>query len=390
VIRRKPQGSVMVAVFWIAAVVLVAVAGGLLLIPSRHADHEADGQTTRVTQGTDDDKATQAAAPEEEDALRRPDRREAVGSEAGRVEVKNGFTVLQLAPDVQEHSGLQIEELKAVNFAPEIQAFARVVDLQPLLSDRARFTASQSQADVARATLAAAKAEYDRLASLHKEEGDIATKRIQQAEAEWKRNQAELRRFEADTAAVRDEIRQQWGDVLTGWALDGNAAEFDRLLRHQDTLLLVTMPPGQSLPPGTETVQVALGGERANALPASYVSPAPGTDPTVQGETYYFRTEARGLRAGMRADVWVPQAKNGGAGVIVPQSAVVWALGQAWAYVKLDAAHFVRRPIPTAVEAPGGWFVSDTVKPGDFIVTSGAQMLYAEEFRWQIRDEDEN
>jgi len=120
------------------------------------------------------------------------------------------------------------------------------------------------------------------------------------------------------------------------------------------------------------------------------VSPAPTTDPVVQGETYFFRSAASALRAGMRVDVWIDQAKNAATGVIVPQSAVVWALGQAWAYVQLDTMHFVRRPVSTATEAPGGWFVADTIKPGDSVVVAGAQMLYAEEFRSQSHDEDNN
>jgi hypothetical protein len=272
---------------------------------------------------------------------------------------------------------------------PEVAAFGRVIDIQPLLAQRARYTAAQGEAEVARATLPAAKSEYDRLSALRKEEGDVATKRIQQAEGEWRRDQAELRRFESEMAAVRDETRQQWGQILTGWALDGTGGEFDRLIEHQDALILVTLPAGRTLPPGTETVQVARGGDRANAIAANLISPAPVADPMVQGETYFFRTAA-GLRAAMRLDVWIGSADGAASGVVVPQSAVVWALGQAWAYVQLYETHFVRRPVSTKTEVPGGWFVDDTVKPGETIVTAGAQMLYAEEFRWQIRDEDEN
>ena len=90
----------------------------------------------------------------------------------------------------------------------------------------------------------------------------------------------------------------------------------------------------------------------------------------------------------MRLDVWIGESKTAESGVIVPQSAVIWALGQAWAYVKTDDEHFVRRQVPTGTTAPGGWFVADSIKPGDAIVVAGAQTLYAEEFRWQIRNED--
>ena len=51
-------------------------------------------------------------------------------------------------------------------------------------------------------------------------------------------------------------------------------------------------------------------------------------------------------------------ALGGGAreGVLVPEAAVVWHGGGAWAYVKEDNDTFVRRPVDTSHEASGGWF----------------------------------
>ena len=392
---RKPMGPILRGGLWTGAVLLVAIFAAMLLFPMdrdlMNDPRHHPVSTADADDGAKDGSDAKTAEPEtHEDAIRRAGRTEAVGSDASRLEVVGGNTVLRLDPQTQERSGLKSEVLEAANISPGIAAFARVIDIQPLLAQRARYTAAQTQADVARTTLAAAKNEYDRLEGLNKQEGDIATKRIQQAEADWKRNQAELRGYETQTVSIRDETRQQWGQVLSGWALDASSPEFERLLKHQDALLLVTLPPGQTLPPETDTVQIATGGDRAHAAPAAYVSPAPTTDPVVQGETHYFRSAATGLRAGMRVDVWIKQAKNAALGVVVPQSAVVWALGQAWAYIRIDSMHFVRRPVSTATEAPGGWFVTDTIKPGDSVVVAGAQMLYAEEFRWQIRDEDNN
>ena len=178
--------------------------------------------------------------------------------------------------------------------------------------------------------------------------------------------------------------------ALASWALAGSSPEFERLLSHDDVLLLVTLPPGNSLPPGVTTVLTAKGGDRNRAVEATYISPAPTTDPVVQGETHFFRTKADGLRSGMRLDVWAKQSQTPEAGVIVPEDAVVWALGQAWTYVQIDKQHFARRAISTDTQAPGGFFVSDAVKPGDSVVVAGAQILYAEEFRWQIRNEDDD
>jgi len=65
----------------------------------------------------------------------------------------------------------------------------------------------------------------------------------------------------------------------------------------------------------------------------------------------------------------------------------VWATGKAWAYVQIDDQHFARRAVPTAIEAPGGWFVRQALRPGERVVVTGVQTLFAEEFRWRIRNE---
>ncbi|MGB8275627.1 MAG: efflux RND transporter periplasmic adaptor subunit [Alphaproteobacteria bacterium] len=308
--------------------------------------------------------------------------------EGPRVEVVGGRPAIRIDESTQERIGIETVTLKPVTFSPEIASFGRVLDLQPLLAQRARYSTARYQGDVVRATLSAAKREFDRLTKLHRDEGDIATKRLQEGEAEVARQEAELRRFDAEMASVRDETRQQWGEVLTRWALDKSSPEFERLLARQDVLLLVTLPAGETLPSETAQVFVARGGDRAQAKPAQYVSPAPGTDPVTQGETHYFRTAADGLRNEMRLDVWIARAATRETGVVVPPSSIVWATGQAWAYVQIDGEHFVRQPVATGEEAPGGWFVRDGLRPGDRLVSAGAQMLFAEEFRWQIRDED--
>jgi hypothetical protein len=307
-----------------------------------------------------------------------------------RIEIVDGVPTVRLETWTQARSGVEITVLQAVSFSPEISAFGRVVDLHSLLDLRGRHTVARHEADVIAAALSASKREYERLLALTKEEGLIATKRLQQAEADVSRDEARLRLARAEIRVIRDQCRQEWGPELTAWALDGKSEAFDDLLSRQEVLLLVTLPAGAALPEGTGAVLVARDGDRGNAREARYVAPAPYADPVIQGETYFFRTAAGRLRSDMRVDVWIEQPALSATGVIVPQSAVVWAAGQAWAYVRVDDEHFARRAIPTGVEGPGGWFVADAVRSGERLVVAGAQMLYAEEFRWQIRDEDKD
>ena len=307
-----------------------------------------------------------------------------------RVEIVDGVPTVRLDASAQERSGIATVTAREVTYAPEMPAFGRVVDLQPLLALRARYQAARYGGDITRAALAVSRQEYERFQALYRDDRNIATKRLQRAEADWKRDEAELRRIEAEMRSIREQARQEWGAAVAKLALGGDKGILKRLLEREDVLLLVTLPVGAALPKGTEVVHFARDGNREGARAALYVSPAPYTDPVIQGETYFFRTQSVGLRSDMRVDVWIDRSELRARGVIVPPAAVVWATGQAWAYVKIDPEHFARRAIPTGMEAPGGWFVRDAVRPGERVVVAGAQMLFAEEFRWRIRDEDED
>ena len=92
----------------------------------------------------------------------------------------------------------------------------------------------------------------------------------------------------------------------------------------------------------------------------------------------------------MRAEARIVSADASTIGVLVPDSAVVWALGEAWAYLALDDSHFARIGVDTDIELADGWFVTDGIAPGEKIVVTGAQTLYAEEFRWQVFEEDDD
>ncbi len=75
-------------------------------------------------------------------------------------------------------------------------------------------------------------------------------------------------------------------------------------------------------------------------------------------------------------------------GVVIPDSAVVWLDGRAWAYVQKDRERFIRQEVVTNHPGGKGWFVTKNFQAGDYVVVQGAQLLLSEEFRAQIHIED--
>jgi hypothetical protein len=280
--------------------------------------------------------------------------------------------------------------LAAVTQHAEKAAYGEVVDIQPLLERRAAYNQMLADRRVAVATLEASRQDYERLRTLREQQRYVSEQDLVVAKAKWEGDVARADGIDAQLRDLRGQLAQSWGPRLTAWALDGGSDIFERLVAREQVLILVSLPAGDALPAGDDHIYVGRDGDRARYVRADVVSAAPATDPSFQGETWYFRADAGALRTGMRVDAAVPAGNATTAGVSVPVSAIVWQGGVPCAYVQLDDERFIRRTLSAYVESGGTWFVRDVLKPGDRVVVTGAQMLLSEELRWQIPEEHDD
>lgn len=91
----------------------------------------------------------------------------------------------------------------------------------------------------------------------------------------------------------------------------------------------------------------------------------------------------------MRVTAWLPQQSKT-SGVNIPDSALLWHLGQTFVYLQTEPHTFTRHTIIKPIKSPTGFFVQDPHLVGKKIVVTGAQTLLSEEFRSQIPDEDDD
>jgi hypothetical protein len=321
-----------------------------------------------------------AAVDEDADEEATPARRELVG----------GMPVVRLDAEVQRRSGIETTVLEAVTRSAERAAYGEVVDIQPLLERRAAYNQMLADRRIAAATLEASRQEFERLRTMREQQRYVSEQDLVVAKAKWEGDVARADGVDAQLRDLRGQLAQSWGPQLTAWALDGGSDAFERLVAREEVLILVSLPAGDALPEGGDHIYVGRDHDRARYVRADLVSTAPVTDPSFQGETWYFRADAGSLRTGMRVDAAVPAGDETTVGVSVPVNAIVWQGGAPCVYVQLDDERFVRRPLSAYVESGEAWFVSEALKPGDRIVVTGAQMLLSEEQRWQIPEEHDD
>jgi hypothetical protein len=132
----------------------------------------------------------------------------------------------------------------------------------------------------------------------------------------------------------------------------------------------------------TAPVRIDVASNSNQRFPAYLVSPSAQSDPAVQGNAFIYRTSAP-LAVGTNVIAYLPTSSQTTQGVVIPANAIVWYGGQPWTYVRMGANRFGRYPVPEQFPMNGGFFANRGFKPGEQIVTGGAQLLLSEELRPQ-------
>ncbi len=301
-----------------------------------------------------------------------------------------GFATVSVTTESQKATGLTTASLQGARGEATADVYGVVVDLQPLFDARGRYLVAVAEARGLRAVADNSHEEYDRVRKLYEDERNISERAMQAARAQWQSDEARVAAMQRSAGALYDAMRTMWGASVSDWAADPESARFDALTSQREMLVQVTLPFDLQGRAGRAPLTLAPVSSRGEQRAARFVSASPFTDATLPGATYFYVVSGEGLRAGMRL---VGSLSLGGAtreGVFVPESAVVWHGGSAWAYVKEDADTFVRRPVDTSHEMPGGWFTAAGFEAGEEVVVRGAQLLLSEELKFQIRNENED
>lgn len=296
----------------------------------------------------------------------------------------------------QQRGGIVTEALEAVSLRQELRAYATVLEPAGLLALAGDFASAKARLQKARANLEASGQQYNRARALNAEGKNISDKALQAAEAAWQSDRIEASASEEALRVAQDAVRQQWGEVITGWLVQG-ATALGRLLRQEDLLVQISLPPDErinekinnltSWPPTSAWVRTP----RGVLLSVALVSPAPRADVRIQGMSYFYRASAgnKGLLPGMDVEAYLPAGPEA-RGFVIPLSAVLWRQGDAWVYVQTETVHFARRAISTANPVKGGFFVTEGFKAGERIVVRGAQSVMSEEFGSETRGAEED
>lgn len=311
-----------------------------------------------------------------------------------RVENKDGVTEITVSPATQAQSDITVTAVKPSNYQAGLSSYGTVMAIDSLLDMRSKYLAAMADAEISKAVLSRNKAEYNRLHELNLDDKNVSDKALAAALADLKGEEAKAAAAESTARNITDSMRQTWGEALTLLATEKSTSTLlQNLINYKEVLIQVILPFNAPEPTAKSVLNVSPTASPAHIIKAEFVSRAPISNPTIQGKTYFYHAKTTDLRAGMQVNVsGIKQtsAQAEKSGVVIPSSAVVWYGGKPWVYRKVGLEKFYRIPVNTDTEVENGWFYKGSVMPGDQLVTSGAQLLLSEEFKYQITNENDD
>ncbi|NOR80816.1 MAG: hypothetical protein GQ529_08290 [Methyloprofundus sp.] len=286
-------------------------------------------------------------------------------------------------------TGIQTQKLHATQFRSETKTFATRVNLSPLIEARKEYFAALAQQQTANISLKQSLKNVQHLKNLQRENA-ISTRKLLAQKNQLEVDNANFKIARQQAENIHLQTQSKWGKVLSRWFLTEPPPYSNMLSALDKAIYLIYLPtPLTSTIP---TVSIHPSGLRDQAQSANLISSAPVNSIHQQtGAPFFYLSDQPIDTYHHRVAVWLPSKKGSLSGFIIPASAIVWHLGQAFVYVQIDDELFKRVKIPQkqAVSSET-YFIQEPLQEDDILVITGAQMLLSEEFRGQIPAEDDD
>lgn len=307
-----------------------------------------------------------------------------------RVSEQNGLQIVQLNLATQKNSGISVQPLQAYDYQGNIKVLGSVISIQTLVDYNSQYQQLKAQLALAESVLPNHQLQYQRYKQLNEDDKNVSDKAVQEAQALVINDQTQIKTAQAQLKALTDTIIAQWGQPLAMLVTQHpSPSPLRDLLLQKKVLVQVSFPLNFKAPEGNSSLLITPIQDEVPPIRADYVSQSIQTDISNIGKTYFYSAPADYLRVGMRVNVVPANTSSSMKGVLVPNQAIAWHGGMAWIYVKTKPDTFLRKPVASDIELDNGWF-DNSLTPGTEVVTKGAQLLLSEEFKFQIKNENDD
>jgi len=270
---------------------------------------------------------------------------------------------VQISPSVQRQLGIATTRLSITHQAAEIDAFAKVLDPEPLVQ-------LCSDLATAEAAAVASRAEAERSRALHAADGGVAAKDMEAAVSQARQDALKVE-------MLRNRLGLEWGPGVGHMSGSARAQLVRGIVAGQVALVHVDTHnnDGQA---GAKFVKVDIGDD---SVRGPVLGPARAAESRLQSSGLIVEIsgpKAILLSVGLTNSAHI-ESTSPQTGYVAPLSAIIRYRGLDWVYVRTGPSAFERRMLESPVPAADGFFVTKGFADGDEVVTGGAAALFTAE-----------
>ena len=307
--------------------------------------------------------------------------------------IKDGLTYINLPALVEKNSGIKLQKISISTHEQSIPSYGITVNLSPLLKNQNDFTNLKYQKTKLLAKLDEEAERISKLIILNKDNKNIADSVIHE-------KNIEISDLKNDIAIINNNIKNllfnidhRWGKDFKELIADSKNHYLEKLLHNEYRLIKITVPVNQTLDIIPKEIKVSPSNQPKKTYKATLISKAEDIDQAIQGKSFYYYVTENDLEIGLKLKAFIVSDKieSDNTYLFIPKESVIWSSGKAWVFIKNNEGNFLRRPLPRLLEIDGGWIIKEgIIMKNDKIVVDGAQLLLSEEFKYQIKNENED
>jgi hypothetical protein len=303
---------------------------------------------------------------------------------------QDGLVTIKITEAIEKNSGIETSTLKKSVKDKILTYYGTVIGTDALVDLKNIHDQLNTEKSQLAIQQKSEKTKLNAFIALNKQDKNISDQALREQTVLTEQIVQKIKNNNELQVNLKQKIENQWGKIfyetITGISKD---KEITNLLNGKSKLIKITIPSiDTDLVPTKEVIFSPINGNEEIA--GYFLANAPSIDNEISGQTYFYIIHSNQYRIGSKIVAFLTN-KSTGKRYEVPSTAIVWNNGLPYIYVKTMPGGYVKKPLSLKDETPDGWIIdSDFLQEQDKIVIQGSQLLLSEEYKYQIKNENED
>ena len=309
--------------------------------------------------------------------------------------IVDGIKQIKLPNAVEKNSNIQYQNVKKTQTNQMKLNYGIVQNISSLTSAKTNFLKVNHLIDKLNNQIRSEKKHLKALIILNEDDKNISDLAIRKKQTEITGLENQVNIYENEKNNILIQVKHEWGEIFIN-ALKNKSNSLKKLLTGHNQLISLSMTQIDREQSAPQSIIIIPSISSTSEIRAKFLSRAPSINQAIVGKNFFYLTPNNKLVINERVSAFISSSDTKGNYLLVPNSSVVWSNGQPWAYIRIkENGNFVRRSLQGMREAENGsangWIVKEgIINEEDEIVVNGAQLLLSEEFKYQIKNENED